>query len=44
LDFFLPTLAEQQRVAGILNEQMAAVERARRAADEELAAINAVPA
>ena len=40
----LPPLPEQKRIAAILNEQMAAVERARKAAEEELAAINALPA
>lgn len=40
----LPPLAEQQRIAGILKEQMAAVDKARVAAEQELAAINALPA
>ena len=40
----LPPLAEQQRIAAILREQMAAVERARKAAEEELETINALPA
>jgi carbon-monoxide dehydrogenase small subunit len=40
----VPTLPEQRCIAAILNEQMAAVERARRALEEELAAINALPA
>ena len=40
----LPPLSEQKRIAAILNEQMAAVERARKAAEVELAAINALPA
>lgn len=40
----LPPLPEQKRIAGILNKQMAAVERARKAAEEELATINALPA
>ncbi len=39
----LPPLPERKRIAAILNEQMAAVERARKAAEEELAAINALP-
>jgi len=43
LDFPLPPLAEQKRIAAILNEQMAAVERARNAAEEELKTINALP-
>ena len=40
----LPPLAEQRRIAGMLREQMAAVEKARAAAEEELATINALPA
>ena len=40
----LPPLAEQQRIAAILREQMAAVEKARAAAQAELDAINALPA
>jgi len=40
----LPPLPEQKRIAAILNEQMAAVERARKAAEEELATINTLPA
>lgn len=40
----LPPLPEQKRIAAILNEQMAAVERARKAAEEELETINALPA
>jgi type I restriction enzyme, S subunit len=40
----LPPLAEQKRIAAILNEQMAAVERARKAAEEELETINRLPA
>jgi len=40
----LPPLAEQRRIAGILREQMAAVERARAAAEAELEAIEALPA
>lgn len=40
----LPPLSEQHRIAAILNEQMAAVERARQAAEDELATINALPA
>jgi len=44
LDFPLPPLPEQQRIAMILREQMAAVEKARAAAEAELAAINALPA
>ncbi len=40
----LPPLAEQKRLAAILNEQMAAVERARKAAEEVLETINAMPA
>jgi type I restriction enzyme S subunit len=40
----LPPLPEQRRIAGLLREQMAAVEKARTSAEEELAAINALPA
>ncbi len=40
----LPPLPEQQRIAAILREQMAAVDKARKAAEEELEAINALPA
>lgn len=39
----LPPLPEQKRIADILNKQMAAVERARKAAEERLAAVNALP-
>lgn len=40
----LPPLAEQRRIAGILAERMAAVERARAAAEAQLAAAKALPA
>jgi type I restriction enzyme S subunit len=40
----LPPLAEQWRIAGVLREQMAAEEKARAAAEEELNTINALPA
>lgn len=40
----LPPLSEQKRIAAILDERMAAIEKARAAAEEELAAINALPA
>jgi len=40
----LPPLAEQRRIAGLLREQMAAVEKARAAAEEGLNTINALPA
>jgi type I restriction enzyme S subunit len=40
----LPPLAEQRRLAGVLREQMAAVEKASAAAEEELNTINALPA
>jgi restriction endonuclease S subunit len=40
----LPPLSEQRRIAGILREQMAAVERARATAEAELEAIEALPA
>ncbi len=42
--FPLPPLPEQKRIAAMLNEQMAAVEKARAAAEAELEAINALPA
>jgi type I restriction enzyme S subunit len=40
----LPPLAEQARIAAILNDQMAAVERARAAASTQLQAAKALPA
>jgi type I restriction enzyme S subunit len=40
----LPPLDEQQRIAAVLCKQMAAVEKAREAAEEELQTINALPA
>jgi type I restriction enzyme S subunit len=40
----LPSLPEQQRIAAMLNEQMASAERARKAIEEELDAINKLPA
>jgi len=40
----LPPLSEQRRIAAILKEQMAAVERARAAAEAALEAIEALPA
>ena len=39
----LPPLGEQKRIAGILNEQMAAVEEAKKAAEERLEAVKALP-
>jgi type I restriction enzyme S subunit len=39
----LPPLPEQRRIAGILKEQMAAVEKARAAAEAQLSEINALP-
>ncbi|MCL6511321.1 MAG: restriction endonuclease subunit S [Anaerolineae bacterium] len=44
LEIPFPPLSEQRRIAGILREQMAAVERARAAAQAELEAIQALPA
>ena len=38
----LPPLAEQKRIAAILKEQMAVVEKARSAAEEELNTIDAL--
>ena len=40
----LPPLAEQRRIAAVLREQMAAVERARNVIEEQLEAINKLPA
>jgi len=40
----LPPLPEQQRIAAILKEQMAAVDMARKAAQERLEAVKALPA
>lgn len=40
----LPPLPEQQRIAGILKKQMAAVDKARLAAEARLAAVKALPA
>lgn len=44
LEIPLPPLPEQKHIAAILNEQMAAVERARAAAEEQLKAAKALPA
>lgn len=40
----LPPLAEQRRIAGVLREQMAAMEKARAAAQARLEAVKALPA
>lgn len=40
----LPPLSEQKRIASILDEQLAAVEKARRACEEQLEAAKALPA
>ena len=40
----LPPLAEQQRITGILKEQMAAVDKARAAAEARMAAVKVLPA
>ena len=40
----LPPLPEQRRIAGILNEQMQEVEKARKATEAQLAAASALPA
>ena len=40
----LPSLPEQRRIAGVLKEQMAATDKARKAVEEELNTINALPA
>lgn len=44
LEMPLPPFDEQKRIAAILNENMATVERARAAAVAQLDAINALPA
>jgi type I restriction enzyme S subunit len=44
LEIPLPPLPEQQRIAALLKEQMAVVDKARAAAEERLAAIKALPA
>lgn len=44
LEIPLPPLTEQRRIAAILKEQMAAVEKARAGAEEALRTINALPA
>lgn len=43
LEIPLPPLPEQERIAAIITEQLAAVERARKASEEQLATINALP-
>jgi type I restriction enzyme S subunit len=40
LDFPLPPLSEQKRIAKILNEQMAAIEKARKEAEEQIKTAN----
>ena len=40
----LPPISEQQRLASLVEEQMAEVERARQAAEAQLSAINKMPA
>jgi len=44
MDLPFPPLEEQRRIAAILHEQMRAVERARKAIEQELDAINKLPA
>ncbi|MBI3301964.1 MAG: restriction endonuclease subunit S [Deltaproteobacteria bacterium] len=44
LEILLPPLSEQRRIAATLTEQMAMVRRARKALEEELDTINALPA
>jgi type I restriction enzyme, S subunit len=44
LDFPLPPLPEQKRIAATLQKQMEAVDKARASAQEHLGAINALPA
>ena len=43
LEIPLPPLAEQERIAGLLARQMTAVEKARKAAEEKLAAARLLP-
>ena len=43
LEILIPSLPEQKRIAGILNQQMAYVEKARQAAEEILEAAQALP-
>ena len=43
LEILIPSLPEQQCIAGILNQQMAYVEKARKAAEEILEAAQALP-
>jgi type I restriction enzyme S subunit len=43
LDFPLPPLSEQKRIVKVLNEQMAAVEKARKEAEEQLEMTKKVP-
>lgn len=40
----VPSLDEQRRISAMLSEQMAGVSKARKALDEELGAIGALPA
>ena len=40
----IPPLSEQKRIAAILKDQLAAVDKARAAAEEELATVNTLPA
>ncbi len=44
LEIFLPPLVEQKRISLILNERLAAVDRVRKSLEDELAAINTLPA
>ena len=44
LEVPVPSLPEQKPIAAMLREQMAAAERARKALEEQLAAIDALPA
>ena len=44
LEIPFPPLSEQKRIAAILKEQLATVDKARAAAEEELATINTLPA
>jgi len=44
IEIMLPPLARQHQIAAMLNEQMFSTERARKAIEEELGAINKLPA
>jgi len=43
-DIAIPSLSVQKHISGLLQNQMAAADKARKAAEEELATINSIPA